>query len=1027
MYDRISRIRSSFGGREGVLIVVGVLLYLFCLAFLAIIAWEIMADHSYRHRGIVYGTPPDIPQAAVNPFGVNVSLERYEGEDLDRALTMISDGGFQWIRQRFPWAEIEPERGEYRWEEWDRIVEAALERDLVIIAVLETSPLWARAPMDAETPQAPPRDFTDFADFARAFAAHYREQLNCYEIWDQPNLYPHWGERYTDPAAYTHLLQAGYRAVKEADPEALVLTAGLAPNVEEGGQFMSDILFLQEMYEAGAKRYFDILAIKPYGLWYEPEDRRVSPLDTNLSRPILLREVMLRHGDGDKAVWAVEFGWCALPTSWTGRPAPWTSDSEDKQARRTVDAIQRARDEWPWMGVMDLQHFHAVAEPDDPVQCFSLITDDFEPRLTYLQVQALATATPTAYVGWYPADTWAARYEGSWGKQGQVMSGARKGDQLVLPFKGTRLDLLVQPPFYLSEVTVDGEPANGLSQGSLRLEDGSGQRRIVIAKGLEDEEHVARLTVGHDASGGGIGGFIVMRESSFGPYYLSLLLLAGAGLVVVWRLGRLLLLPRPLEWWRILSGWYLCRETWQQVLLMAIVVGVYHFSPWTIVSLASLLVLIPVLYLRLDLGLAFTVLSIPFFLRPRIIVGQSLSLVEMLTVLCFATWLLRQVVQRGKLHVSHIGQPLSVARRLALGIWDLVSHLIRASSSLDFAILSFLALSVFSLTISENFGVSFYELRTVIIGPIIFYLLLREASLDEDGLFRLVDALILAALLVSLYGLYQFFFTGDVITAEGVRRIRGVYGSPNNLGLFLGRVVPLAIAFILFGRFRGRRWGYLLATVPILLCLYLTHSRGAWLLGVPVALLFIGLMRGKRGVLIALAGVVGAFLALLPLAGLQRITSLFDLSGETVFRRLKLWEATLAMIRDHPLFGVGLDNFLYHYPRYMLPEAWQEPDLSHPHNILLDWWTRLGVVGVGVLIWLEVSFFRLGLRLYRSLEEGELRALALGLMASMVDFLAHGLIDNSYFLVDLAFVFFLTLGLMRRLSLPAQQKAVGGK
>jgi O-antigen ligase len=131
---------------------------------------------------------------------------------------------------------------------------------------------------------------------------------------------------------------------------------------------------------------------------------------------------------------------------------------------------------------------------------------------------------------------------------------------------------------------------------------------------------------------------------------------------------------------------------------------------------------------------------------------------------------------------------------------------------------------------------------------------------------------------------------------------------------------------------------------------------------------------------------------------------------------LKLWEATLAMIRDHPLFGVGLDNFLYQYPRYMLPEAWQEPDLSHPHNIVLDWWTRLGVMGVAALIWLQVAFFHLGLRLYRSLEEGDLRALALGLMASMVGFLAHGLIDNSYFLVDLAFVFFVTLGIVRRLS-----------
>jgi len=165
-----------------------------------------------------------------------------------------------------------------------------------------------------------------------------------------------------------------------------------------------------------------------------------------------------------------------------------------------------------------------------------------------------------------------------------------------------------------------------------------------------------------------------------------------------------------------------------------------------------------------------------------------------------------------------------------------------------------------------------------------------------------------------------------------------------------------------------------------------------------------------------LGGVGAAILALLPMAGLERLTSLLNLQEGTTQRRLALWKAAIQMIRDHPVFGVGLDNFLYQYPRYMLPEAWQEPDLSHPHNLILDWWTRLGVLGVVVLIWLEVAFFKAALRLYRSLEDEGMRVLALGLMASMVDFIAHGLVDNSYFLVDLAFIFCLTLGLVRRME-----------
>jgi hypothetical protein len=76
----------------------------------------------------------------------------------------------------------------------------------------------------------------------------------------------------------------------------------------------------------------------------------------------------------------------------------------------------------------------------------------------------------------------------------------------------------------------------------------------------------------------------------------------------------------------------------------------------------------------------------------------------------------------------------------------------------------------------------------------------------------------------------------------------------------------------------------------------------------------------------------------------------------------------------------------------------------------------LGILGVIAIGWLQFAFFRKALRLHRQLGNRDLKALLLGLMASMVDLLAHGLIDNSYFLVDLAFVFCLTLGIVARIE-----------
>jgi O-antigen ligase len=115
-----------------------------------------------------------------------------------------------------------------------------------------------------------------------------------------------------------------------------------------------------------------------------------------------------------------------------------------------------------------------------------------------------------------------------------------------------------------------------------------------------------------------------------------------------------------------------------------------------------------------------------------------------------------------------------------------------------------------------------------------------------------------------------------------------------------------------------------------------------------------------------------------------------------------LWLSSLAMLRDHPLLGVGLDNFSYLYQQIYIREGGMaEPNLSHPHNWLLNFWLELGLLGLISFLLFQGRFWRLALR-----QRGWLIAGAAGAMA---DTLVHGLIDQSYFLVDLAFLFWLTL------------------
>jgi O-antigen ligase len=421
----------------------------------------------------------------------------------------------------------------------------------------------------------------------------------------------------------------------------------------------------------------------------------------------------------------------------------------------------------------------------------------------------------------------------------------------------------------------------------------------------------------------------------------------------------------------------------------------FYVSPVFILSLVSLCLLAVLIILRLDLGLALVAFAAPFYIQSRGMFVRAFSVAEIAVFLCLISWLFHQL-------------PRLRARRTRPA--NAVEPLISRPLSLDWAMLLFVGVAFISLFVAEIRGVAIREFRVIVLEPALFYLMLRSTPLDRRARWRIVDALVLGAVVVALVGLYQYAFTDQIITAEGgMRRLKSVYGSPNNVGLFLGRVFPILVAVLFFARTRPRRWLYGGGALFVGTAILLSFSKGALIFGVPASLLALGLLAGGRWLWAALGLLAVAGLVAIPVLRSPRFTSLFDLQSGTSFFRLNLWRSTLDMIRDHPVLGVGLDNFLYAYRgRYIRPVAWQEPDLSHPHNIVLDYWSRLGILGLAAGLWIQAAFWRLALPL-RHLSDPDERALALGLMASMVDFLAHGLVDNSFFVVDLAFVFCLTL------------------
>jgi O-antigen ligase len=251
-----------------------------------------------------------------------------------------------------------------------------------------------------------------------------------------------------------------------------------------------------------------------------------------------------------------------------------------------------------------------------------------------------------------------------------------------------------------------------------------------------------------------------------------------------------------------------------------------------------------------------------------------------------------------------------------------------------------------------------------------------------------------------------------VTDVQGVRRVHGTYMSPNHLGLLLGRALP----FLLAGAWLlpRRRPIDLIGVVLCGLALILSFSVGAWLGTLAALLTIAALLGGRRTLAYALIACAVATLVALPILRVERIVGHLDPTQGTTFVRVQLWQAAFAMLLERPILGIGLDNFLYRYPTFVPTGAAMEPNLSHPHNLILHYWLQLGLLGLVAAVWLLVRFARHTLPWTRPSVPPVQRALAVGATASMVDFVVHGMIDNSYFLVDMAFIFWLTLAMGAR-------------
>lgn len=919
--------------------------------------------------------------------GVNLALEEASDRAIAETLDAVAAHGLVWVRQRFPWGALEPQPGRFEWERADRIVAAAQARGLQMIAVLDGSPAWAR-PQAPANPLAPPQDARDFGRFAAAFAARYGNRIDYYQIWDEPNIQPHWSGP-VSAAGYVSLLREGALAARQADPSARVLAAALAPTLERGPWNWDEIEFLREMYRAGAAPWFDIVAAQPFG-FEAPPTAWARRDQLNFARVKLLRAEMERVGDGQKPIWGVRYGWHARATD-ADADSIWGDVTPAQQAAWAGGAAARAQREWPWLGALLWATWQPAASPEDPAWGFALVSADGAPRATLIELEAAARSASVAQPGSYNMDHPALQWQGSWRQANGAADGGRSGDTLTIPFEGTRLDLHVQRgPFWgMFWVEIDGQPANdlprdGAGRAYLVLYDPRGGAQwVTVARNLTPGRHSARLTAEGGWGQWALTGFAVGGTKPWpDARWMGAGLLAIAVSLAVMR-HRLLSQAMQqrscapaLALWGAVKRWAGSFEevpvVWQATAIgCAVALYAAIPFPWAVLPLGVtgwLIARAPAP------GLALIAFAIPFYyIQKPLTTGGWLSYSEALIGAAFVWRIGRWQPEGGRNGLDR-----------AVGLWVLAG--------------------MAAAWIAPDASGAWLALRRLVLAPAALYRLWRLLPTGRGAAERCrwwtAVGLLAAGALVSIVGVVDLARGGGELG-----RLRSVFYSPNEAALFLTRLWPLGASLILStlasppSPSRNPGWRLLLlglATAGMLLALALTFSRGAWLLGAPAGLLALGALqrRGRWWVWSGLAAAAMGGAALL-------------VRGIDATLRLSVWRAAWVMWLDHPWLGVGLDGFQWLYPRYMALSAWREPLLYHPHNWLLEVATWTGIAGLAAASLMGWA----GIRAWRRAMAAASSPILAGMGAGTIAGLAYGLVDAGYFLPHLALLTMLALGM----------------
>ncbi len=298
---------------------------------------------------------------------------------------------------------------------------------------------------------------------------------------------------------------------------------------------------------------------------------------------------------------------------------------------------------------------------------------------------------------------------------------------------------------------------------------------------------------------------------------------------------------------------------------------------------------------------------------------------------------------------------------------------------------------------------------------IMFYMVVINAVKTKKQFRGLLFFMVCAGVLVSLYGFYQYMNQGkfggvwvdtDMFGSISFR-VYSTLGNPNVLGEYFLLIIPTTVACFIVSKKYIFKAFYFCAAAVMMLCLFITYSRGCYIGMIMAAGVFLVLL-DRRFIIL---GIFGLMLLpfILPDTIINRFMSIGNMNDSSTSYRVYIYLGTISMLKDYWLSGIGPGQSAFNkvYPYY----GYNGIGAPHSHNTFLQVTCDAGIAGIVVFIACIYQFYKLLFRKFMDTKNKTEKIFVIAFMSSLSGFFVQSMTDYTFYNYRVMALFWIYVGL----------------